>query len=98
MIEFLTENWKLIAILGAILVELVIILVFKKKSKIVAPGLILNLCTWIEEAEKIYSVGSDKMNYVLAKAKIYLGELFDEKTVSTMVEWILSLPEKKEKK
>lgn len=98
MIEFLTENWKLIAILGAILVELVLLLIFKKKPQVLDNSLIFDLCTWIAEAENLYSVGSDKLHYVLTKAKVRLGDLFDEKSVTKIIEWLLTLPEKKEKK
>ena len=98
MIEFLTENWKLIAVLAAILIELIFLLVFKKKPQVLDNSLIFDLCTWIGEAESLYKEGSDKLTYVLSRAKVRLGELFDEKSITKIVEWLLTLPEKKEKK
>lgn len=98
MIEFLINNWKLIVILAAILVELVLLLVFKRKPQILDNSLIFDLCTWISEAEKLYPSGTDKLNYVLVKARIRLGDLFDEKAITNIIEWLLTLPEKKEKK
>lgn len=100
MIEFLTENWKLIAILGAILVELVLLLVFKKRpqNNIIDNGFLMEVCKWIEEAECAYETGPEKLAFVLSKARMYLGSRYDEEVVSDIVEWVLTLPEKKEKR
>lgn len=95
MLNFLTENWKLIAIIGAILVELVIILVFKKRPEVIDNSFLIRLCLWIEEAEKKFVAGTDKLDYVLSAAKNYLGEKFSEKDVRNMIEYVLTLPEKK---
>ena len=97
MIEFLTENWKIIAVLGSFLVELVLLLVFKKRPEIIDNSFLLRLCEWIDAAEKKYLIGQDKLNAVLEEAKKYLGDKYVEKDVKSMVEYVLSLPEKKNK-
>lgn len=99
MIEFLTENWKLITILGAILIELILVLIFKKRPTVVDSSFYSNLCIWIEEAENKYggSSGVNKMAYVLTRAKEEFGDYFNEARVREVVEWILTLPKKKEK-
>lgn len=98
MIEFLTNNWKVIAILAAIVIEIIVVLFFKKRPTIVDTSLVSKVAQWIQEAEQLYSVGSDKLNYVLMKARVHLGELFDENSITKLVEWLLTLPQKKEVK
>ncbi len=96
--DFLIENWKWIATLAIGLIELVLLLVFKRKPQIKYVGLVSYLCDRILEAEKRYTFGSEKMLYVLQCAKSYLGEMYDEKTVRNVVEYLLTLPEKKKEK
>ena len=98
MLNFLTENWKLIAIIGSIVIELILILVFKKRPEVIDNSFLVRLCEWIAIAEKKFILGSDKLAYVLEEARKYLGDRYTEKDVKTMVEYILTLPEKKEKK
>ena len=97
MIEFLTENWKLIAILGAILVELILLLIFKKRPEIIDHSFYIKASEWILEAEKSFDKGADKLKYVLQCAKQYLGSNYSEAAVKEIVEWILTIPQKKEK-
>lgn len=97
MLNFLVDNWKLIAIIGSIVIELVVILVFKKRPEVIDNSFLVRLCDWIDYAEKHFKVGSEKMSYVLAEAAKYLGDKYSERDVRTMVEYILTLPEKKEK-
>lgn len=96
--DFLMENWKWIATLSIGLIELVLLLVFKRKPQVNYVGLISFLCDCILEAEKKYTKGSEKMLYVLECAKAYLGEMYDEKTIRNCVEYLLTLPEKKKEK
>ncbi len=95
--DFLIQYKELITVLGAFVIEVVVFLVFKKRPKIVDNSFITHLCGWIKEAESKYKVGSDKMNYVLEKSKDYLGDNFIKNEVKSMVEYILTVPEKKEK-
>lgn len=97
MINFLIENWRFVAIVGSIIVELVLILVFKKRPAIIDNSFLVRLCEWISIAEKKFVLGSDKLAFVLEEAKKYLGDKYSEKDVKTLVEYVLSLPEKKEK-
>lgn len=97
MIDWLTNNWKLFVIIAAILIDLILVLVFKKRPQVVDNSFITHLCSWILEAEKKYRNGADKKKYVLECASQYLGEKFSEKEVSLMIEYLLTVPEKKEK-
>ena len=96
--DFLIENWKWLTALALGLIELILLLVFKKRPQINVQGFLESLCDWISQAEKSYSVGTDKMDYVLKCAKVYLSDMYDEKQVRSIVEWILTLPEKKKEK
>lgn len=97
MLNFLIENWRFVAIVGSIIVELVLILVFKKRPAIIDNSFLVRLCEWIAIAEKKFVLGSDKLAFVLEEAKKYLGDKYSEKDVKTLVEYVLTLPEKKEK-
>lgn len=97
MLNFLIENWRFVAIVGSIIVELVLILVFKKRPAIIDNSFLVRLCEWIAIAEKKFCLGSDKLAFVLEEAKKYLGDKYSEKDVKTLVEYVLTLPEKKEK-
>lgn len=96
MLNFIQTYWQYISAGLLLIIEVVIIFV-KKRPQIVDNSFISQLCAWIEEAEKTYKVGSDKMVYVLEKAKSYLGSSYKESDVRYFVEWILTLPQKKEK-
>ena len=96
--EFLVENWKWLVSILLIIVETVLVIVLKKRPQLKDNSLIANLMIWIDAAEKQFKLGTNKKDYVIAQAKDYLGDDFDEKTVSYLIEEILSLPQKKEKK
>lgn len=96
--DFLIENWKWLATLAIGLIELILLIVLKRKPQVNYVGLISYLCDRILEAEKKYTVGSEKMLYVLQCTKSYLGEMYDEKVVRQCVEYLLTLPEKKKEK
>lgn len=97
MIQFLTDNWKLIVIVGCIVIDLILVLVFKKRPQVVDNSFITHLITWIQEAEVKFKVGSDKKEYVLDQAEKYLGDKFSSRDVGLMIEYLLTVPEKKEK-
>lgn len=99
MIEFLTNNWKFVATIGLIFIELILFLVFKKRPTILDTSFFADLCRFVEEAEKKYGAdsGVNKMKYVLLCAKEEFGEYYNEQRIREVVEWILTLPEKKEK-
>lgn len=93
--DFLVENWKLIVVLAAIIIDLVLVLIFKRRPTIVDTSIVYRVAEWIEYAEKHYQVGEAKLFYVLKQAQSYLGDNYDEHQVTQLVEWILSLPQKK---
>ena len=97
MLEFLTENWKLIAIIGCIVIEAIILLIAKKRPEVVDNSILVRICEWVDLAEKKFLKGEDKLSFVLEEAKKYLGDKFVQKDVISMVEYVLTLPEKKEK-
>lgn len=99
MIEFLTENWKLILTVGLIVVEMVLFLVFKKRPTFIDNSLFSKICRWIEQAEVIYGPGNGekKLEYVMNQAHSDLGVYFEPSRVEEVIEWVLSLPQKKEK-
>lgn len=97
MIDWLTDNWKLIVIVGAILIDLILVLIFKKRPQVIDNSFITHLCGWIQEAESKFKIGADKKRYVLDAAAKYLGDKYSEKEVGLMIEYILTIPEKKEK-
>lgn len=97
MIDWLTANWKLIVVIGAIIIDIVLALIFKKRPQVIDNSFLTHLCNWILEAENKFKIGSDKKNYVLDQARQYLGDKFSERDVSLMIEYLLTVPEKKEK-
>lgn len=96
--DFLIENWKWLTAIGLGLLELILLLIFKKRPQINFRGFLESICGWILQAENKFTVGSEKMSYVLACARTYLGEFYDEKSVRAIVEYVLTLPQKKKEK
>ena len=97
MIDFLIDNWQFVAAIGCGIIEVIILLFTKKRPQIVDNSFLFNCSEWVLAAEKMSVSGEEKMSFVLSKAKDYLEDNFNEKAVREIVEWILSLPEKKEK-
>lgn len=95
MIEFLTNNWQFVVCLLCGLFELILMLVAKKRPEVVDNSFLSKLSVWILEAEDKFQVGSDKLNYVLGRAKAYLGDMYVEKDCKALIEYLLTLPEKK---
>lgn len=96
MLEFIQTYWSYIAT-GLLFVLEVILFILKKRPEVVDNSFITLLTQWILEAEKRFKVGSEKMDFVLQQAAQYLGDKFNKKEVKTLVEYLLTLPEKKEK-
>lgn len=96
--EVLLQYKDLIAIGLAAIIEIVIFLVFKKRPEVVDNSFVVHLCQWIDIAEHKFKNGEDKMQFVLDESKNYLGEKFIKDDVKNMVEYLLTLPEKKGKK
>lgn len=97
MVEILTQYKELISIIAVAIVEIVVLLIAKKRPKVIDNSFVTKLCDWIIAAEDKFRNGSDKMIYVLEQAKTYLGDEFVESDVKKMVEYILTIPEKKVK-
>lgn len=97
MVEFLTQYKDVFCILGVAIVQVIILVLSKKRPQIVDNSFVVSLCDFIREAEEKFRIGSDKMNYVLDKSKDYLEDSYNESQVKKMVEYILTLPEKKGK-
>lgn len=97
MKEFLTENWKFFVYLSIALLEILFVILFKRRPAIVDNSFVSRLSTWILEAENKYVQGAEKLSYVLSEAKKYLGEAYIENDVKKLVEYLLTLPEKKGK-
>ena len=95
MIEFLTNNWQFVAACVVGILEFIFVLIFKRRPKIVVSGLLFELACLIEEAEAKYKDGIDKIHYVLENAKALCGDAYDETQIRNIVEWLLTLPEKK---
>lgn len=97
-VEFIVENWQLAVLLLTAL--LVILLKKRPVNTTVDNSLIAHLVSWVIDAERLYGPGhgDEKLKFVIEKARLYLGDLFNEKDITAMVEFILSSPEKKEKK
>lgn len=93
-ITFIVNHWKVIALAVVVLLEIVI-LILKKPTKILDNSFIAAVAGWIEEAEHQFVKGEDKLNYVLEKASAYLGDAYDRTAVKNVVEWLLTLPQKK---
>lgn len=97
MIDFLVSNWKFLAALFGLMLEIILVLVVKKRPKIIDNSFLFRCAEWINEAENIYQDGKEKLAYVLSKAKEYLADNYNEKSVTEIIEWILTIPQKKEK-
>lgn len=97
MLDWLTANWNVVAVIGSIVLEFVILLITKKRPEVIDNSLLIRLCEWINKAEATLKLGPAKMSYVLNEARQYLGDKYVEKDVRKLVEYILTLPEKKEK-
>lgn len=95
MLDFIVQHWTIFVYVGCALIELVILLVFKKRPKVIDNSILLKVAEWIEEAEVQFRQGKDKLDYVCQKAANYLGDLYSEKDIVSLVEWLLTLPEKK---
>ena len=54
MIDFLVSNWKILAALFGLVIEIILVLVVKKRPKIIDNSFLFRCAEWINEAEKIY--------------------------------------------
>lgn len=97
MVDFLVQYKELISIIVVAIIEVCLLLFARRRPEIIDNSLVSHLAEWILEAEKKFRVGSDKMVYVLEKAKVYLGDSYIESQVRKLVEYILEIPEKKVK-
>ena len=88
--EILIQYKEVTAVALAFILEVICILLFKKRPKIVDNSILFHLCDWIMQAELEYKKGSDKLSFVLKKAKDYLGDDYVEADVKKVVEYILS--------
>lgn len=93
--DFIIENWKFIVYLAIGLIEIILLLVFKRRPQIIDNGFMAKLSEFILDAELKYVQGSDKLKYVLEQAKIYLADKYVEADVKKLVEYMLTLPQKK---
>lgn len=95
--DFLQSNWKWLTYVALVVAEIIFVIFFKKKSTIVDSSLLSHLCIWIDEAETSIGAGKgkEKLEYVLGKCSLYLGDLYVEKDIRKYIEFLLSLPEKK---
>lgn len=100
-VEFFVENWQLLVKLAVLLLTALLVILLKKRpvNTTVDNSLIAHLVSWVIDAESLYGSGhgDEKLKFVIEKARLYLGDLFNEKDITKMVEFILSSPEKKEK-
>lgn len=96
--EFFLQYKEIFSILLVGIVEVVILLICKKRPQVVDNSFLANISNWILEAEAKFKLGSDKLRYVLDKSKNYLGENFVENDVKALIEYVLTIPEKKEKR
>ncbi len=90
-------NYGQYIIVGVLCLLEIILFSFKNRPKLIDNSLITKLCSWILEAEGIYKTGSDKMNFVLEKAKDYLKDSYQETEIRNIIEYLLTIPEKKVK-
>ena len=97
MVEILTQYKELISIVGVAIIEIIVLLIAKKRPQVIDNSLLFQLSRWVLEAEKQFRIGADKMNFVLKRAKEYLGDDYVESDVRKVVEYILTIPEKKVK-
>lgn len=93
---FFIENWRFFIMVACVIVEIVLLLVFKRRPQIIDNSFLFKLSIWIQEAEVKFSDGQLKLEYVLRLAEEYLGANFNRKSVISLVEYVLSLPQKKE--
>ena len=92
--------------IGFLLISLFIFVIkfLKQKNYDYLSTILLFVPTWIQEAEKKYSIGSEKLAYVLQKCLVMINSfnLKDEKKEAlsvqcvSYIESILSCPQKKE--
>lgn len=94
MLDFIQANWSYLATAVLVVLE-VILFILKKRPQVVDNSFISLICQWILEAEVKFKVGSDKMCYVLDQAKLYLKDNYRETEIKNIVEYLLTLPEKK---
>ena len=94
--DFFIENWRFFVMLACVIIEIVLLLVFKRRPQLIDNSILYHLSVWIQEAEVRFVSGSEKLDYVVSKAKDYLGDKFNRENVISLVEYVLSLPQKKE--
>lgn len=94
--QFIIENWQFFVALFCGILELILLIVLKKRPEVVDTSLFADLVEWIYIAESRFKIGEEKMAFVLDQAKEHLKERYVEKDVRELVEFILSLPQKKE--
>lgn len=80
---------------GLILVLDVLILLLKRRPQIIDEGFVAKVCQWILDAENKFKLGSDKLDFVLDKCKEHLGSSYDYAHVRALIEYILTIPQKK---
>lgn len=97
MLDFLIQYKELLTLALAVVVQLVLFLVFKRRPKVIDNSIVTKLCIWILNAETKFRHGKDKLAFVLDEAKKYLGDDYVESDVKKLVEYILTIPQKKEK-
>ena len=93
--QFIVDNWQFFVALFCGILELILLIVLKKRPEVIDTSLFADLVEWIYIAESRFKIGDEKMAYVLEQAKERLKERFVEKDVRELVEFILSLPQKK---
>ena len=94
VLDFIQANWQYISA-GVLLVIEVLILILKKRPQVIDTSLLASLSQFILEAESRFKVGTEKMQYVLQCANALLGDKFVEKDIRDLVEYLLTLPQKK---
>lgn len=104
--EWILENWKMLAVAAVTLIE-VLILIFKKKVKVidVATGLLVVLPDYIKEAENTGLDGKTKYTIVFNKCINYLSAITGKSgkdvsksyalLIDSSIENILATPERK---
>lgn len=93
-IDWIVGNWQFVSSAAISVVSFILLLIFRK-CKLVDNSLIYHICGWVAEAERKFINGDDKKVYVLEKAKNYLGEDYSKSDVGALIEYVLSLPQKK---
>lgn len=108
MLEFLMANWREIVVCICAVVS-VLVTIFKSKSKVIIERSHLDaLMQLVNEAEKRFKFGADKLQFVLTKFKeqypIFYSQLEEsskldgrkpEDLIIPLVEYILTTPQKK---